>query len=87
MIEHRQYKYPLYPTKEQAEELTCWIGCGRWIWNYAVQINKIYYEIDQKFLWRFDLQDQLPFLKELYPWLDEVPASAQKIRYKIMTSH
>jgi putative transposase len=76
MTEHRQYKYPLYPTKEQAEELTCWIGCGRWIWNYAVQINKIHYEIDKKFLWRFDLQDQLPFLKELYPWLDEVPASA-----------
>ena len=76
------FKYPLYPTKEQAEELVCSIGACRWVWNYCVEVNQNYYRTDKKFYWYDDLSAHLPLLKNYYDWLGEAPSNALQNKIK-----
>ena len=79
---HSAFKYPLYPTKEQAQSLVCSIGCGRWIWNYCVDLNEYDYPITKKFHWYTDISAHLPGLKEIYDWLGDCPANALQNKIK-----
>lgn len=33
---NRAYKFKLYPTPEQEQQLTELVGISRWIWNYML---------------------------------------------------
>jgi len=68
----KAYKYRLYPTKEQTELLNKHFGCVRYIWNWALVKKTEAYQLEGKSLSRYDLQKELPFLKEEKDWLKQV---------------
>jgi putative transposase len=78
------YKYKLLPTKSQTEMLSQWEGNTRWLWNYFLHLNTKQYEIDKKFIWKFDLKKLIPSLKKQYEWLSCTPAHAlQNVAFNI----
>jgi putative transposase len=70
----RAYKYRLYPTDEQKVAIHHHLGCARWIYNYALDKKTKAYTIDKVNLSRFDIQANLPKLKQQpeTAWLKEV---------------
>ncbi len=71
---YKAFKYKLNPTKQQITELTKWFGCARWIWNWALTTNTQQYQLNKKFVFKFDLTNQLPKLKQDKDWLKDIPA-------------
>lgn len=71
---YKAFKYRLYPTKEQEQQIAMHIGCGRYIYNYALDLKVKSYQVDKKTLSRFDIQKNLPILKSSPDtcWLKEV---------------
>lgn len=71
---YKAYKYRIYPTNEQKQQIAMHIGCGRYIYNYALDLKIKSYQVDKKTLSRFDIQKNLPILKasEETKWLKEV---------------
>ena len=71
---YKAFKYRLYPNKEQQELMSKHIGCSRWIYNYALDKKVKSYQETGKGLSRFDIQKDLPLLKqsEDTSWLKEV---------------
>lgn len=73
---HKAFKYRLYPTPPQAEQLEKSFGCARFIWNWALRENRLEYEYTRRFVFGYSLKMQLPKLKKQFPWLSEVPSQA-----------
>ena len=73
---HLRQKYRLYPTKKQAETLTKWLGQGRYIWNYMLNLNKTTHASTKKFVFEYDMNGLLPGLKKQpgLEFLSEIPA-------------
>ena len=71
---HKAYKYRIYPTQEQKQQIAMHIGCGRYIYNYALDLKIKSYQVDKKTLSRFDIQKNLPILKSNKDtaWLKDV---------------
>jgi putative transposase len=71
---YKAYKYRLYPTKEQKQLIAMHIGCSRYIYNYGLDLKVKSYQLDKKTISRFDIQKNLPILKnnEATCWLKEV---------------
>jgi putative transposase len=71
---YKAYKYRIYPTDEQKQQIAMHIGCGRYIYNYGLDLKIKSYQLDKKTLSRFDIQKNLPILKssEETCWLKEV---------------
>jgi putative transposase len=71
---NKAYKYKIYPTQEQKQQIAMHIGCGRYIYNYALDLKIKSYQVDKKTLSRFDIQKNLPILKsnEDTCWLKDV---------------
>ena len=74
------FKYKLKPTKDQAQILSQWSGSCRYLWNNFLAQNKARYATEQKFLFRFEMQAQLPKLKQELTWLNDVPSQALQCR-------
>ena len=70
------FKYKLKPTKEQAEILSQYAGSCRYIWNYFLGQNKEQYQLDKKFVFKYQTIPQLPKLKQELIWLADVPSQA-----------
>lgn len=77
------YKYRLYPTPEQAEKIKQTIGCVRFVYNWALDIKIKDYEVqkekekkDRKYISIYDIQKQIPELKNKYPFLKEAISSS-----------
>jgi putative transposase len=70
----KAYKYRLYPTKEQEVLLAKHFGCSRWVYNYGLDKKIKAYQISKETLSRFDIQKDLPLLKqsEETSWLKEI---------------
>lgn len=74
----KTYKIRLLPTKEQEELMYKHIGCCRFIWNWALEVQMKYYEDTKNHYSAFDLIKMLTPLKrqEKYFWLNEVSISS-----------
>jgi putative transposase len=70
----KSFEYRIYPNKRQEELIAKHIGCSRWIYNYALDKKIKSWTIDKKNLSRFDIQKELPILKNKKEteWLKEV---------------
>ena len=68
--------YRIYPNKTQSAILNQWIGQGRLVYNYMLELNKVTYEQEQKFVFGYDMTKLLPELKqqEGKEFLQEIPA-------------
>ncbi len=72
----RTYRYRLYPSEAQKEELARTFGCSRWVYNWALETKmKAYYQ-DEESLSFTDLSSRLTSKKkeEETEWLSEVSA-------------
>jgi len=70
----RAYKYKLKPTKTQQDILSTWFGITRYIWNWSVTTNKNNYELYKQFIFAYDLNKYLPYLKQEHDWIGTVPS-------------
>ncbi|MDP2692679.1 MAG: helix-turn-helix domain-containing protein [bacterium] len=70
----RAYKYRIYPNVEQRILIAKHFGSCRWLWNHTLQMKIEAYAKDKTHLSRFDLQKEIPLLKEKEEtiWLKEV---------------
>jgi putative transposase len=76
----KAFKYRLKPTSEQEGALRQTGGACRWLWNKMLEQNKAKYEQEKKFVFKYDLVGSLPKLKELHPWLKEMPSQSLQQR-------
>lgn len=78
----KSYKYRLYPSDKQKELIAKHIGCCRFIYNLALETKQLAYNGNKINLSRYDLQKQLPDLKNEYKWLKEI--NAQSLQVSLM---
>jgi putative transposase len=68
------YKYEIFPTKEQIQTLVRWINICRQTYNSALLDKSNFYKKYKKNYKRTDMQNQLKLDKKKYPFLKEVPS-------------
>lgn len=70
----RAIKVRLYPTKDQATKMFQHIGASRYIWNWAIDIQKANHEQGNSHIKSFDVIRMLTPLKHdgLHDWLNDV---------------
>jgi putative transposase len=68
--------FRLYPNKQQKILINAWLGQGRFIWNYMLRRNIDEYESTNKFIFKYDMNNMLPDLKQQpeTSWLSEIPS-------------
>jgi len=92
-LTHRKRSFRLEPTAEQEAVFQHWCGCARLLWNVALQQRAVAWQLNKGRTddrhWTVQPQPtfasqrrELTELRQLYPWLCEVPAAAlqQKLR-------
>ena len=74
MKQKRAYKYRIYPTDEQKQQLTRTFGCCRFVYNWALRKKTDAYYNEQQRLYYKDLSEALTQLKkqEATVWLSDV---------------
>lgn len=72
----RTYKRKLILTKVQEKKLRNWIGTCRYIYNLALEVRAEAYKKSHKSVSKYDLMNELKYLKSQYEWIKEVPTSA-----------
>ncbi|KKL69055.1 hypothetical protein LCGC14_2118800 [marine sediment metagenome] len=77
----KAFKYRLYPNTAQKELIAKHIGSCRFIYNLALETKQTAYAGNKVNLSCFDLNKQLPDLKEELPWLKEI--NSQSLQAKI----
>ena len=68
----KAFKFRLYPTIDQSNQLDQHIGSCRFVYNWALDHKVKTYEQIGKSISRFDLNKLIPNLKKQNPWLEEV---------------
>lgn len=70
----RSYKIRLYPNKNQISQMFQHIGASRYIWNWALDLQKEAYENGKSHIKSFDIIRQMTPLKHdgEHDWLNEV---------------
>ena len=70
----KAYRYEIYPTKEQADEISRWFGAVRWTYNWGLEQKIKSYNETKKTESYFDLSVKLTDIKkkEEYKWLNDV---------------
>lgn len=78
-----KYKYRLYPTPDQEQQLKKICGCNRFVWNYFLDKENEQYKLDKTFNFFNKNSSDLTLLKKHLTWLAEVPATSlqQTLRY------
>lgn len=69
----KDYKYRLYPNKQQVEQIQKTFGCCRFVYNQTLAYRKQLYETEKKSMSKFDCNNyKNQVLKKEYEWLKEV---------------
>lgn len=85
-MQHKAYKFRLYPTKQQEELLNKTFGCCRFIFNNLLAYNIKGYEDDKT--WKLNFNEKMFKDQEEYSWLNEVSAGAiQQSRIDLTTAY
>lgn len=72
----KTFKYRIYPTENQIEQLQRYFGVVRFAYNIGLETKISAYTSTRKVLSCFDLIDQIVDLKKDYKWIAECPAQA-----------
>lgn len=70
------YKFRIYPSQIQKNQILRTFGCCRFVWNYYLAKRKEAYEQDGKTLNYYDCAGDMTQLKKSLEWLKEVDATA-----------
>ncbi len=76
MVKHRGCRYRIYPNIAQSELIIKTIGHSRFVYNRMLDESKTAYEQGGRFTSRNAFNYRLTSLKDEYPWLREVDATA-----------
>lgn len=72
---YKAYKFRLYPTQQQRDYFNRCIGCGRFVYNWALALRKdVYAKEGISLSIRKDIQPKIPNLKEEFLFLNEADA-------------
>jgi putative transposase len=82
----RAYKYRIFPTKSQQQQLAQYFGCARWVYNMALESRKKARESGLKFPSYCNLANELPSLKRQYPFLRDCPSQSLQQSIKNQTT-
>ena len=74
--------YRIYPTYEQEQLFSQWMGCGRVIWNKMIDLNNNTYKETKKFAFYNDMSKEIIKQKNELPWLSDCPS--QVLQQKCM---
>ena len=72
----KTYKYKLKLNKTQSQRLEQWLGVTRLIYNTALNVKIEAYRKLGKTITRFNLQKELPGIKQDLPWVKDVNAQS-----------
>ena len=83
----KAYKYRLYPNSKQALAFEQHFGCVRFVYNWALALQKRYYAMFGKSLSRIQIQSQLVKKKKTgkFAWLNEV--NSQSLLNALLNVH
>ena len=70
------YKFRLYPTKAQEQQIQRTFGCCRYLWNHYLAQRKAVYEVDRHTMNYYECCKDLTMLKKSLTWLKEADATA-----------
>ncbi len=74
----KAFKFRLYPTINQSNQLNQHIGICRFVYNWALNQRVKTYEQIGKSISRFDLNKLIPNLKKQTPWLGKINSQSLK---------
>jgi putative transposase len=80
---HKAFKYRVYPTKEQEKILNEWQGQLRFVWNQFLSSNIKKYELEKKFIFKYDLKKTLPSMKKEHIWISAPSQSLQEMAFRM----
>ena len=67
----------IFPTEKQKQKIIQTLGCCRFVYNYMLSRNrKAYGRRKANVMSRYEMQNLLPKLKQVYPWLKEADSQA-----------
>lgn len=69
---YKTYKFKLKPTEAQKETFDSWINTCRYVYNVALEERITAYQMRKKSVSRFDQYNQLPLIKQQFPFVGEV---------------
>lgn len=70
------YKFRLYPTLAQEQQIQRTFGCCRFAWNHYLAKRKAVYELNGHTMNYYECAKDMTALKKELPWLGEVDATA-----------
>lgn len=70
------YKFRIYPTDKQEQQILRTFGCCRYVYNYFLALRRDTYAVEGKTINYNECSRQLTLLKPALPWLGEVDATA-----------
>ena len=70
------YKFRIYPTSAQIQQIQSTFGCCRFVWNHYLALRKELYEQDGRTMNYNDCSGDMTQLKKSVDWLREVDATA-----------
>jgi len=70
----KSYKYRIYPSDEQKEQLQCFFGVARLVYNLGLETKSNAYDSKQVNLSNYDLIKQLPELRKEYDFIKDCPS-------------
>lgn len=76
MLIKKTYKFRLKTNCKQADKLTCFVGCCRFIWNKALTVQNTRLKQDHSILSGYELCNELPEWKKEFLFLKDPPAQA-----------
>ena len=71
----KAYKFRMYPTNEQKQQLNQFIGTSRFIYNHYLYEKEQMYKNENKVYQLSEMKNDLKKLQEEYPWLKDVDGS------------
>lgn len=72
----KAFRFRLYPTAKQAEQINKNCGCKRFVYNHMLEHRQEVYKTSGRSLSTFDCNNLLPALKEEFPFLKEVDSTS-----------
>jgi len=68
------YKYRIFPTAEQKDQLQRYFGVNRLVYNLGLETKTVAYASNKKSISKYDLIKQLPGLREEFDYIKECPS-------------
>jgi putative transposase len=83
----RAYKYRIYPTGEQSQQLEQHFGCVRFVYNWGLGVKKHLYESEKKGIGNVELTNRMKSeLKQQKPWLTTVNSQSLQMALRNLDS-